>query len=373
MWPRDEARTATDSDLALISERRLPEEVQRAARDLARHVRAPSGLPAVDDETARRRALIAAFPDRICKRRRAGEPDAAMVGGRGIRLARESGVRDAALFLALALDGSDRSAARVRIAEAITLDDVRATLPHLVITSDEATFDEARGALVGVRRTRVADLIVEEKTGLPVDADTASAALAVAFAADFARRFRPDDDTARTLARLRFAAQVIPEEAWPPTDHAGLVELLPRLCAGKRTLDAVSDADWKGAMLDRLSWQQRKLLDHEIPPRIEVPTGNHITVDYQPALEGGAPVLAVRLQELFGLVETPRVARGRVPVVLHLLSPGHKPVQVTSDLSSFWRTGYPEVKKELRARYPKHSWPDDPLTADPTARARPRR
>ena len=372
-WPRDEARTSTDSDLALLAERRLPEEVRRAARDRARHVHAPAGLPAVDEESARRRALLAAFPDRLCRRRRAGEPDAAMGGGRGVRLARESGVRDAALFLALALEGGDRSAARVRVAEAVTLDDVRATLPGLVTTVDEAVFDETRGALAGVRRTRVADLIVEEKSGLPVDAAAAADALARAYAADFARHFQPDDESARTLARLRFAARVLPEEPWPPVDEAGLVALLPVLCAGKRTLDDVKKASWKGALLDRLSWAQRKLLDEEVPPRLEVPTGNHLTVEYQPALDGGAPVLAVRLQELFGLTETPRVAKGRVPVVLHLLSPGYKPVQVTSDLASFWRSGYVEVRRELRARYPKHSWPDDPLTAPPTARARPRR
>ncbi|MBI1949128.1 MAG: ATP-dependent helicase HrpB [Deltaproteobacteria bacterium] len=372
-WPREDARTATDSDVALIAERRLPEEVRRAARDLARQVRAPTGLPAVDDETARRRALVAAYPDRVCKRRRAGEPEAAMVGGRGVRLSKESGVKDAELFLALALEGGDRTAARVRVAEAIALEDVRATLPHLVTTADEAVFDEGRGALAGVRRTRVADLIVEEKSGLPVAPEAAAAALAEAFVADFARRFRPDDETARTLARLRFAALALPEVQWPPVDEAGLKALVPDLCVGKRTLDAVAAADWKGALLGRLSWADRKLLDHEVPPRLEVPTGNHLTVDYQPALEGGAPVLAVRLQELFGLTETPKVAKGRVAVVLHLLSPGYKPVQVTSDLASFWRVGYPEVRGELRARYPKHSWPDDPLTAAPTARGRPRR
>ena len=376
-WPREEARTSTDSDLALLAERRLLEEVRRAARDLERHARGAAsrsgGLPETDEESARRRALLAAFPDRLCKRRRPGEPEAAMVGGRGVRLARESGVRDAELFLALALEGGDKSAARVRIAEAVELTDVRAALPHLISTADEAVFDEGRGALSGVRRTRVADLIVEEKSGLPVDAAAAALALAQAFAASFARLFQPDDESARTLARLRFAARELPEESWPPVDEAGLKELLPELCAGKRTLDEVRQASWKGALLDRLSWTQRKLLDEEVPPRLEVPTGNHLTVEYQPALDGGAPVLAVRLQELFGLTETPRVAKGRVPVVLHLLSPGYKPVQVTSDLASFWRSGYVEVRRELRARYPKHSWPDDPLTAPPTARARPRR
>jgi ATP-dependent helicase HrpB len=119
-----------------------------------------------------------------------------------------------------------------------------------------------------------------------------------------------------------------------------------------------------------LGWQHKALLDDEVPARLTVPTGNALKVDYAPALDGGSPALAVRLQECFGWLDTPRVAKGRVPVVLQLLSPGYKPVQVTTDLRSFWQRGYVDVKKELKARYPKHSWPDDPLAAAPVAKGR---
>jgi ATP-dependent helicase HrpB len=118
-----------------------------------------------------------------------------------------------------------------------------------------------------------------------------------------------------------------------------------------------------------LAWDQRRRLDEQAPTHVAVPSGSRIPVDYA---DPEAPVLAVRLQEVFGWTETPRIAGGRVPLTLHLLSPAHRPVQVTRDLASFWRTGYFEVKKDLKGRYPRHYWPDDPLQATPTSRARPR-
>ncbi|HSO19598.1 MAG TPA: ATP-dependent helicase C-terminal domain-containing protein, partial [Desulfosarcina sp.] len=117
-----------------------------------------------------------------------------------------------------------------------------------------------------------------------------------------------------------------------------------------------------------LTWRQQRLLDELAPTHITVPSGSRLPVDYS----GAAPVLAVRVQELFGSMTTPTVAGGRIPVVLHLLSPAGRPVQITRDLSGFWRNGYPEVKKELKGRYPKHAWPEDPLNAVPTSRTRPR-
>jgi ATP-dependent helicase HrpB len=118
-----------------------------------------------------------------------------------------------------------------------------------------------------------------------------------------------------------------------------------------------------------LSWDQRRMLDEWAPTHITVPSGSRIAIDYS---DCEAPTLSVRLQELFGLGQTPRIARGRVPLLLHLLSPAQRPVQVTSDLASFWSNAYFEVKKDLKGRYPKHYWPDDPLVAMPTSRVRPR-
>ncbi|NUR20456.1 MAG: ATP-dependent helicase HrpB, partial [Gemmatimonadaceae bacterium] len=136
---------------------------------------------------------------------------------------------------------------------------------------------------------------------------------------------------------------------------------------GMRRLDDLRRLDLGALLLDRLGWKRRAELDAIAPTHVEVPSGSRIPVDYSDA---GAPVLAVRLQEMFGLTETPRVGGGRVPLTLHLLSPAHRPVQVTRDLAGFWRTGYFDVRKDLRGRYPKHHWPDDPLAATPTRRAK---
>jgi ATP-dependent helicase HrpB len=133
--------------------------------------------------------------------------------------------------------------------------------------------------------------------------------------------------------------------------------------------DQVRRLDLAGILLGTLEWEQRAALDELAPSHVAVPSGSRIRIDYA---DPRSPVLAVRLQELFGLSETPRLARGRVPLTLHLLSPAHRPVQVTTDLAGFWRTGYFEVRKELKGRYPKHYWPDDPMAAVPTRHVRPR-
>jgi ATP-dependent helicase HrpB len=132
----------------------------------------------------------------------------------------------------------------------------------------------------------------------------------------------------------------------------------------------VERVDLTSTLLDLLTWEQRRSLDLLAPTHVVVPTGSRIPVDYG---DPEAPAIAVRLQELFGLAETPRIANGAVLLTLHLLSPAHRPVQVTRDLAGFWRSSYFEVRKDLRGRYPKHEWPEDPLSATPTRRAKPRR
>src|SRR5574342_138077 len=138
----------------------------------------------------------------------------------------------------------------------------------------------------------------------------------------------------------------------PPLDEAQLKELLPQLCYGRRSLAEVRRGQWLEAIRDQLTWPQRQALERETPERIEVPSGSRIAVHYEP---GRPPVLAVQIQEVFGLLETPRIAGGRVPVLLHLLAPNQRVAQVTDDLASFWAKTYALVRKDLRARYPKHA------------------
>jgi ATP-dependent helicase HrpB len=169
------------------------------------------------------------------------------------------------------------------------------------------------------------------------------------------------DEALRLRARLRFLHGLDP--SWPDVGDDALLETLDAWLgtalstARKGDVSRIDPAESLRAMLD---WRQRQALDELAPERIEVPSGSRVAIDYS---NPAAPVLAVRLQEVFGWTETPRIGRGRVPLTLHLLSPAYRPVQVTRDLLGFWKSGYFEVRKELRSRYPRHSWPEDPLTA----------
>jgi ATP-dependent helicase HrpB len=136
---------------------------------------------------------------------------------------------------------------------------------------------------------------------------------------------------------------------------------------GITTLDRVTRMDLSTPLRALLTWEQQQHLDRLAPTHLTVPSGSHVRLDYE---SSEMPVLAVRLQEMFGCQDTPRVASGKIPVMLHLLSPAKRPVQVTQDLAGFWRNTYRDVRKELRGRYPKHHWPDDPLTAPPTAKTK---
>jgi ATP-dependent helicase HrpB len=180
----------------------------------------------------------------------------------------------------------------------------------------------------------------------------------------------PWSDGARLLRqRLAFLHHV--DASWPDVSDAALLDTLGEWLAphvgSARSLGDLARVDLAGALLSRLPWDRRASLDDLAPTHLAVPSGSRIAVDYT---DPAGPVLAVRLQEMFGLADTPRIARGAVPLTVHLLSPAQRPVQVTRDLAGFWRTSYFEVRKELRGRYPKHHWPDDPMTAQPTRKTK---
>jgi ATP-dependent helicase HrpB len=185
----------------------------------------------------------------------------------------------------------------------------------------------------------------------------------------------PWTDTARDLqARVAFLRRVGDERhAWPDLGDdallAGLEDWLAPYLAGMTRRTHLANLDLVAALFARLDWKQRQALDELAPTHLTVPSGSRVPLDYR---SGEVPVLAVRLQEMFGATDTPTIAGGKVQVLLHLLSPARRPVQVTRDLKSFWANSYRAVKADLKGQYPKHSWPDDPLQAAPTARAKPR-
>jgi ATP-dependent helicase HrpB len=185
-------------------------------------------------------------------------------------------------------------------------------------------------------------------------------------------RIIPPDDSPAGLyrTRVRCLREWMPELQLPPLDEADLRELLSWLSPGRRSFAELHRADWLQAFQGRLTHTQRQAVEREAPERLAVPSGSHTALRYE---LGRPPILAVRIQEIFGWTETPRIAGGRVPVLLHLLGPNYRPQQVTDDLRSFWTNTYPQVRKDLRARYPKHAWPEDPLSAEPESRPRRRR
>jgi ATP-dependent helicase HrpB len=307
-------------------------------------------------DTALLRAVLAGFPDRVARRRELGSRRAVMVGGRGVRLSEQSAVDQHELFVCLDIDGA-QGEALVRMASGVK----REWLPEELLTVRvDVEFDAARGQLLARRRVLWDDLLLEESpAALPHD-EASAAALATAAREYWSDAFPHDQPAvAGFVARVRFLARHRPELDLPSLDDAWLQSLLPGLCRGRRSLSEVRQAPWLDYLCSALNGQQLQVLEREAPERIAVPSGNRIAIDYAAA----RPTLAVRIQELFGMMDTPRLAGGRVPLLLHLLAPNMRPQQITDDLRSFWINTYPQVRKDLRGRYPKHAWPEDPLTA----------
>jgi ATP-dependent helicase HrpB len=303
------------------------------------------------------RSLLTAFPDRVARRRESGGRRGVMVGGRGVVLAPTSGVLESELFVCVDVDASGTDAL-VRQASAAQRDWLP---PELVSAATEVTFNEHAERVTARRRVRYEDLLLEEShAAIPDERDVARVLCAAA--SERLERVLPPGDSAAGLflRRVHCLHEWLPELRLPALNAADLREVLPWLCPGLRSFEDLRRADWLAALRGRLTHDQLQAVEREAPERLTVPSGSAITLTYQP---GRPPVLAVRIQEVFGLRDTPRVAAGRVRVLLHLLAPNFRPQQVTDDLASFWANTYPVVRKELRARYPKHAWPEDPLSA----------
>jgi ATP-dependent helicase HrpB len=368
LWDRvhaldDALRTRQyDSDLGSLH-RGAVEQIAAAAKQLEQSlpVSQSAATSRLDPETALARALLTAFPDRVARRREPGSPRALLVGGRGVRLAPASAVTQSELFLALDVQAAEPEA-EVRLASAI---EPAWLAPHLVTTAETVRFDDRTERVEALRTTRYIDLPLSEVRVNPTDTTAVAGCLHAAACTAWDRVFPKDDDLDQFLARVHSLRDWLPDADLPALDQPHLEQIARDLCHDRRSFADLRSAPWLDYIRAALTPAQLQLLDREAPERIAVPSGNRITLRYEP---GRPPVLAVRIQELFGLAETPRVARGRIAVLMHLLAPNMRPQQVTQDLKSFWSTTYAEVKKELKRRYPKHAWPDDPWTAPPQSR-----
>jgi ATP-dependent helicase HrpB len=345
--------------LDLIAARRVAQVRDELIRLGRRLPAPPSSIP---HPPSPNRWVALAYPDRVARRRGTG-PTGVMVGGRGVRLAPESVVRDAELFVALDPREDRRGGtleARVRIASALRPEWLEELFPEAIRRERTARFDPDRHRVVGVTITRYRDLVLREDPGAPLDSASIASALAEHLRPLAPSLVRSDPAAASWLARLALLRRAMPEAVLPEIDDEALADLVADACVGKRGVEEVERTPWVPLLKARLSHAQNRLVDEQAPEALTVPSGNRIRLSYEP---DRPPVLAVRLQELFGWSDTPRIAGGRVAVLLHLLGPNFRPVQVTDDLRSFWATTYFQVRKDLRARYPRHAWPDDPLTA----------
>ncbi|MDF3810536.1 ATP-dependent helicase C-terminal domain-containing protein, partial [Rhodopseudomonas sp. BAL398] len=333
----------------------------------------PDPSPQGGGELSSGEMLALAFPDRVAKNR--GNGSFVLANGRGAAIDRASALARAP-YIAVAEMTGTAAQGRILLAAPIALTEIEARFAAQIAALDEISFDRAALALRGRRkRTLAAITLSEAPFAVKPSAETARIFADGVVAAGL-EKLPWSKSLAQWRGRVMFLRAAEGEAAshsWPDLSDAGLAEnreawLLPALF-DKTALKEVSPGDLSDALIGLLPWELRARLDKEAPTHFEAPTGTSLPIDYE-AEQG--PTIAVRLQELFGLTTHPSVAKGAVPLVLELLSPAHRPVQVTRDLPGFWRGSYAAVRSDLRGRYPRHPWPEDPANAPPTRRVKPR-
>jgi ATP-dependent helicase HrpB len=314
--------------------------------------------------------LALAYPDRIAKNRGAGGAFL-LANGRGgmvdpaSPLAREP-------FLAVAELTGAAAASRIVLAAPVEVAEIEARFAGQIEDRSEVAFDTASASLRARRRERLGALILSEQTR-PVASDSESARLLAEGIATLGICKLPWNKAQLQLRNRVMFLRRAEGDGWPDLSDATLAitsaEWLAPFLTGRTALSQIGADDLTAALDALIPWNLRKKLDAEAPTHFTAPSGSHVPIDYE-AEEG--PKLAIRVQELFGLSVHPTIAGGRVPLLIELLSPAHRPVQVTRDLPGFWRGSYRDVKTEMRGRYPRHPWPDDPMKAPATRRAKPR-
>jgi ATP-dependent helicase HrpB len=314
-------------------------------------------------------ALVAlAYPDRVARRRGASGNRYLLRSGVGARLD-DSDSLAGAPFLAIAETDGQQPEARVYLGAPVEQSELE-TLFASQITREEIVAWQPEGGVVAARsHERLGALVLHEAPLRDVSDEAVARALLAALVRADGLRLSWSSGAMRLRERVAFLRTL--DDSWPDwsdeTLGASMSDwLLPYLVGLRRRVE-VEQLDLAAILRSRLGFERRRALDRLAPTQVVVPTGSSIAVDYS---DPSSPVLAVRLQELFGQTDTPRIFDGRVSLTLHLLSPAGRPVQVTRDLAGFWRSSYFDVRRELRGRYPKHEWPEDPLSAAPTRRAK---
>jgi ATP-dependent helicase HrpB len=334
----------------------------KAIRQAVRRLDRESGNPELPTETDVGRVLAQAYPDRIARRRKGSQPRYQLSNGKGAVLRDEDPLAREEWLVAADLDGRAREAT-IYLAAAVNLADLELDLAVHIEAGEEAVWDDKRGTVVARKVHRLGALVLAEKPLANVDPALIQQGLLDAVRRKGLASLPWTDAAGQWQARVQLLAREFPED-WPQvTDGAlldGLESWLAPFLAGMQRWADLAKLDLVPALNTLLDYPQQQKLDELAPKALTIPTGQKVTLDYT---ADNGPVLSAKLQALFGWTDTPRVAGGRVPVVMHLLSPAQRPLAVTADLASFWANAYPEVRKDMRGRYPKHPWPEDPFTA----------
>jgi ATP-dependent helicase HrpB len=345
--------------------RRVADGLNNTARSGARDAR-----PASDAGVL----LAFAYPDRIGRRRSGSDARYTLANGRGAHFADAQSLGRQELIVAVDLDDRERDA-RILLAAPLSRADLEEHFRDRLERAEVVEWNSRDRAVIARRVLRLDALTIDEQPLPQLPADATRAAMLTGIR-EMGLDVLPWTRDARDLqARIEFARHAISAREtasrepsdWPAVNDAALAASLDEWLApwldGVTRRDHLARLSLTDALRALLSWDQQKRLDELAPSHLEVPTGSRIRIDY---LDESAPVVSVRLQEVFGLEDTPRIGGGRVPITFKLLSPAQRPVQVTRDLAGFWRGSYADVRKDMRGRYPKHYWPENPLEAEPT-------
>jgi ATP-dependent helicase HrpB len=317
------------------------------------------------------RLLALAYPDRIAQRQRGNDARYLMANGRGALFANPDPLASEDYLVITSLDGGQQWA-RIDLAAPVQLRDIETLYADRIHEVDEVGWDNTTHIVQATRQRRFGSLVLAEQGLSKPDPSLISAALLQGIRQAGLDKLAWTPELRQWRARVTFLRRIEGQESrWPDLSDEALLRTLDDWLApylsGMTTLDRVTRLDLTQPLHALLSWEQSRQLERWAPTHLTVPSGSTVRMEYEAS---DLPILAVRLQEMFGCKDTPRLADGKIPVMLHLLSPAKRPVQVTKDLASFWANTYQEVRKELRGRYPKHSWPDNPLTAPPTAKTK---
>lgn len=344
--------------------------VERVERQLRRIMSVSADEENIAGDDTVSRLLLAAYPDRIARRRSSGS-GYLLTGGRGARVSERSAVGAAEYLVAPVLDAGTQAEAIIHLAAELPEYVIREERSGHIRRESRVQWDDREGRVIAQRLELLGSIQLSALTVVPPEAEAVHAVVGAVRSSGL--MLLSMNDAVRLLqGRLMLVRSAFPERGWPDISDIALTDTLEEWLAphltGVTSVKKIAQLDVAGIIRQSLDYRQQRELDELAPTHISVPSGSRIKIGYA----GEFPVLAVKLQELFGLAVGPAVCYGRIPVLLHLLSPAGRPIQVTRDLKGFWDGSYQQVKKELKGRYPRHPWPDDPWSAAPTRRLKPK-